>query len=175
MFKAFGPLLVTIKNTYQRGGSVYYQRAIPKALHGRYPSKLIKINLGKVDLPTAARKVAALNKQFEAEWSGLLAAPESSPQALKAHAASLLQSFGITPSTASDTASPETEYFLDALERKERTYALSQGLDDREYRELAPADFLPPVELASLKLLHAHTLPPTLSEALELNRPAFPR
>lgn len=91
MFKAFGPLLVTIKNTYQRGGSVYYQRAIPKALHGRYPSKLIKINLGKIDLATAARKVAALNKRFEAEWAGLLAAPDSSPQALKSHATALLQ------------------------------------------------------------------------------------
>ena len=169
MFKAFGPLLVTIKNTYQRGGSVYYQRAIPKALHGRYPSKLIKINLGKVDLSTAARKVAALNKRFEAEWSGLLAAPESSPQALKAHAASLLQSFGIAPSTASDTASPETEYFLETLEEKERAYALAQGLDDWERRELTPAEFLPPVELAALKMLHAHTLPPTLSEALELH------
>ena len=169
MFKAFGPLLVTIKNTYQRGDSIYYQRAIPRALLGRYPHRLIKINLGPVDIPTAARQVAALNKKFEAEWSGLLAAPESSPQALKVHAAALLQSFGVTPGTAEAADSLEAAHFLDALQDKAHAYAIAQGLDDAEYQELTPAEVLPPVELAALKLLHAHALPPTLSEALELH------
>lgn len=116
MFKAFGPLLVTIKNTYQRGDSIYYQRAIPRALHGRYPHRLIKINLGPVDLPTAARRVAALNKEFEAEWSGLLAAPESSPQALKVHAAAPLQSFVVTPGSATAAVSQPKACWMHSMD-----------------------------------------------------------
>lgn len=122
-----------------------------------------------MDIPTAARKVAALNKKFEAEWSGLLAAPDSSPQALKVHATALLGAYGVTPGTAAAAASLEAAHFLDALQDKAHAHAITQGLDDSEYHELAPADFLPPVELAALKLLHGHSLPPSLSEALELH------
>ena len=169
MLQAFGPLLVTLKNTYARGGTIYYQRAIPTALRDRYPSRTVKHNLGTVDIATAARKVAELNRRYEAEWTGLQAAPESSPQALKVHAAALLASYGVTPGTPSVATSDEAGHFLDTLQAKAHTHAIAHGMNDADYSELTPADFLPPVELAALKLLHRHRMPPTLSEALELH------
>ena len=57
MRACFGPLQVTLKNTYLRGGTLIYQRAVPKDLQDRYPGKTIKHDLRTADIAKAARLV----------------------------------------------------------------------------------------------------------------------
>lgn len=77
----FGPMVVTVKNTYTHGNAVYYQRHIPADLRGRYPSKIIKRKLGPTTMAPAAiaRRVAELDKGYAAEFEGLRAAPDATP------------------------------------------------------------------------------------------------
>ena len=75
MHTTFGPLQVTLKYTYPRSnGSIVYQRAVPAKLRGRYPGANVKQDLKTTDI--------------------VLAAPESSPQALKVHGAALMKTMG---------------------------------------------------------------------------------
>ena len=93
----FGLLQISLAYTYPRGNTIYYQRPVPKALHGRYSGKRIKHDLKTADMAVAEKAVALLNRRYEAEWAGLLAAPESSPASLKAHADAFLKARGLTP------------------------------------------------------------------------------
>lgn len=83
MHVALGPLQVTIKYTYSRGKTTINQRAVPTDLRDRYPGATVKQDLKTTDPVKVARMVSRLNQRYEAEWEGLRAAPESSPESLK--------------------------------------------------------------------------------------------
>ncbi|MDP3864910.1 MAG: tyrosine-type recombinase/integrase [Rhodoferax sp.] len=161
---------MTLKNTYQRhpGGPIVYQRAVPSDLRDRYSGKTIKHDLKTADIAHAAKQVEALNRRYEAEWAGLRAAPESSPQALKVHAAALLSEYGLAPGDAND---PAADQFFDRLENK--LYRHAAGDQDR-YDNATPADYLTPVEQAAFKALQGKQLP-TLTDALELHLSIHPQ
>lgn len=97
MYMAFGPLSVKLKYAYQRypGGPIVYQRAVPTDLRHRYSGAMVKKDLKTSDFVVAARKIEALNRHYEAEWSGLRAVPESSPKAIQVHADALLKEYGL--------------------------------------------------------------------------------
>ena len=120
MHQTFGLLHVTLKYAYLRnpkdpGSNIVYQRPVPTDLRDRYPGKTIKLELKHSDMVKAARQFEALNRRYEAEFAGLRAAPESSPQALKVHAAALLSEYGLAPG---DANAPAADQFFDRLEDK---------------------------------------------------------
>lgn len=148
----FGPMVVTVKNTYTHGQAVYYQRHIPADLHPRYPTKIIKRKLGPVSMPPAAiaRKVAELDRAFTAEFEGLRAAPEATPAATKAHAIELLRRWGLQPAPAENHPAA-VDLLHSHLETKRDAWA--EG-DDERHRDATPPDYLSPVELAAWQALH---------------------
>ncbi|RYE40701.1 MAG: recombinase [Hyphomicrobiales bacterium] len=159
----FGPLQVTIKYTYPRGGTTIYQRPVPKALRDRYPGATIKKVLKTTDPIKVARMVTDLNRHYEAEWAGLLASPESSPKALKVHADALLRSYGLAPHSP-DNDPRAIELIHDVLDQKRMRYA---GGDERLYQEADEAEYLTPVEREAGKRLHGKPRD-TLSEVVEV-------
>ncbi|MES2974364.1 MAG: hypothetical protein V4757_12195 [Pseudomonadota bacterium] len=50
MHLTLGFLQVTLKYTYPRGGTIIYQRAVPKHLQDRYPGKTVKHDLKTADV-----------------------------------------------------------------------------------------------------------------------------
>lgn len=173
MHQTFGPLQVTLKNTYQRspGGPIVYQRAVPSDLRDRYSGKTVKHDLKTADIALAAKQVEALNRRYEAEWVGLRAAPESSPQALKVHAAALLGKYGLTPGAPVDAENPAADLFFDSLEDKLQRHAAG---DQDTYDNATPGEYLSPVEYAAFKALQGKQLP-TLSDALDLHLSIHPQ
>lgn len=139
-------LKVSVKNTYLRSGQFYYQRAIPRDLRDKYPAARIKINLETSDPLVAAKKVAALDRKHEAEWTLLRADPSSSPQATRLQAERLLADHGIDPKNPGD----ELDHFFSRLDEKRDKYA--RGDEDR-HREAEPREFLSPVEVAALEIV----------------------
>lgn len=150
----FGNVLkVSVRNTYLRKGLFYYQRAIPRDLRDKYPSSRIKINLETSDPIAAARKVAALDRKHEAEWTLLRADPSSSPQATRLQAERLLAEHGIDPRNPSDELCSDSnplEHFFSRLDEKRDRYA--RGDEDR-HRYADPSEFLSPVEVAALEIV----------------------
>lgn len=145
-------MVITVKNTYTHGKAVYYQRHVPADLRERYPSKIIKRKLGPVTLAPAAiaRKVAELDRAFDAEFEGLRAAPEATPAATQAHAIELLRRWGLQPAPA-ENHPVAVDLLHDSLDTKRQAWA---GGDDMAYREASPPDYLSPVELAAWQSLH---------------------
>jgi len=166
----FGIIQVTVPYTYQRGGTIYYQRGIPDDLQDRYGAKRIKVNLGTSDIRVAAKRVETLNREVEAEWTLLRASPESSPKALKKHAEELLKKWGLSPAPTPND-SDAVDLFHDHLERKREAYA---GDDEEAYREATGEEYLNPVEIKAAQLL-AGTIKPLLSDALELYLRVHPK
>lgn len=165
-----GSLLVTIKYTYPRGSTTIYQRAVPTDLRGRYPGATIKQDLKTADPIKVARLVEDLNRKLEAEWAGLRAAPESSPQSLKAHAVEFLKTWGLAPQGARGVAGPGNDpqalaLLHDHIDGKRERHA---GGDEHLYREADPADYLTPVEIEAGKLLHG-VRGDTLTDALNVH------
>src|SRR5690606_36567018 len=170
MKATFGIIQVTVPYTYQRGGTIYYQRGIPGDLQDRYGSKRIKINLETSDIRVAVKRVAAINREIEAEWILLRASPESSPKALKKHAEELLNRWGLSPApTANDQDA--IDLFYDHLEQKREAYAAG---DEDSYREALGGEYLDPVEIKAAQLL-AGTVRPLLSDAPELYLQVHPK
>ena len=175
MHKAFGPLVLTLKYTYTApSGTIYLQLPVPVDLRARYGGReTIKQSLKTREITRAAPMVEALRKQYQAEWDGLRAAPESSPKALAAHAVELLRGYGLTPGSQSADAleleHPGLSAFSDRLEGKLERHA---GNDRETYDNAEPADYLSPVEAVAFNLYKGTqtTTPhkPTLSDALEL-------
>lgn len=161
---SIGLLQVTVPYTYQRGKTIIFQRAVPTDLRDRYPSKTIKLDLKTSDWQVAARKATKLLAAYEAEWSGLRAAPNSSPKTLKVHASALLREFGLVPGCPNNHPTA-VDLFIERLEEKLSLHA--NGCEET-YREADPSDFLPPVELEALRLLKGQNQP-TIGEALELH------
>ncbi|CAB5511094.1 Tyrosine recombinase XerC [Achromobacter anxifer] len=170
MRATFGIIQVTVPYTYQRGGTIYYQRGIPDDLQDRYGAKRIKVNLGTSDIRVAAKRVEALNREVEAEWTLLRASPESSPKALKKHAEELLKKWGLSPAPTPNNPDA-VDLFHDHLERKREAYA---GDDEVAYREATGDEYLNPVEIKAAQLL-AGTIKPLLSDALELYLAVHPK
>lgn len=148
----FGPMVITVKSTYVHGKAVYYQRHVPADLRGRYPSRIIKRKLGPLTLAPAAiaRKVAELDKGYDAEFAGLRAAPDATPTATKAHAIELLRRWGLQPAPVQNH--PAAVDLIHAhFDGKREAWA---GGDEEAHREATPPDYLSPVELAAWQSLH---------------------
>lgn len=145
-------MVVTVKNTYIHGQSVYFQRHVPADLRGRYPSKIIKRKLGPVTMAPAAiaRRVAELDKAYSAEFDGLRAAPDATPSATKAHAIELMRRWGLQPAPAQNHPAA-VDLIHDHFDAKRGAWA---GGDDEAYRDASPPDYLSPVELAAWQALH---------------------
>ena len=171
---SFGPLQVTIKYTYPRGKTTIYQRAVPTDLRTRYPGPTIKRDLKTTDPVKVARLVEDLNRKIEAEWEGLRAAPESSPQALKVHADEVLRKLGLAPHPTEND--PQAISLLhDLIDDKRARYAVEKarvlGEDDEHiYRQASPREYLTPVELEALQRLHGKPQDSaTITDALEVH------
>lgn len=174
MRMTFGPIHVTLKNTYQRhpGGPIVYQRAVPSDLRDRYSGKTIKLDLKTSDLAKAAKKVEVLNRRYEAEWEGLRASPDSTPKALRVHADALLREFGLTPNSP-DNHPEDEDIFYERLKTKLEAFA--DG-DPEIYDDAQPNEYLTPVEAEALRRLQGkgkHQA--TLSDALELHLDIHPK
>lgn len=166
----FGLLQISLAYTYPRGNTIYYQRPVPKALHGRYSGKRIKHDLKTADMAVAEKAVALLNRRYEAEWAGLLAAPESSPASLKAHADAFLKARGLTPGALGNHPMA-VELLHDHIDSKREHYAAGS---EHAYRTADPSDYLSPVEIEAGRRLHG-TAPFTLNDALELHLRIHPK
>ena len=163
MRMAFGPVHVTLKNTYQRhpGGPIVYQRAVPSDLRSSYPGRNVKHDLKTSDIAVAARAVTAFNLRYEAEWAGLRAAPGSAPRTVKLQAAALLVRHGLT---AGDTASENADVFLSGLQDKLHVFARG---DEAVADDAAPSEYLSPAEVVALRVIRGEQRD-TLSDALTL-------
>jgi hypothetical protein len=159
----FGVLRVTLRYSYARGGTIYFQRAIPDDLRDRYPAKLYKANLGTNDVRVAAHRIEQLNRELEAEWALLRASPKATPKTIKAQAEELLRKWGLSPSPA-DNDPYAVDTFYGHLDTKRERYA--EG-DEHLYRQNPVDEYLDPVEVKAAQLL-AGTIKPTLNDALEL-------
>lgn len=156
-----GCLSVKLKYSYLRNGIFWYQRPIPKALHDRFDTKLIKINLKTRDPIQAAKLIDALNSRHEAQW----AAPEASPASLKAHAEALLRAYDLKPAPAYNDPDA-VSLFYDFLESKREAYAAG---DEEVYRDNPADEYLKPSEIKAAQLLdHRRPHRETLSDALTL-------
>ena len=173
MRMTFGPLLVKLKHAHRRdpkdpNSSIVYQRGVPRDLRDRYHSKTHHHDLKTSDITKAAPMVEAWNRHYEAEWAGLRAAPESSPQALKVHTAAFLKEWGLTPG---DMDSPASEAFFDSVENKRWRHS---GNDEDKYENAELSDFLPPVEATAFKALTGKQRD-TLTDALDLHLKIHPK
>jgi len=171
---SLGPLQVTIKYTYPRGKTTIYQRAVPTDLRLRYPGATIKRDLKTTNPIKVARLVENLNRSIEAEWEGLRAAPESSPESLKSHADEALRSWGLAPHPAENM--PEAISLLgDYLDDKRAAFAQTTarvlGEDEEHiYREASAREFLTPVEIEALQRLHGKPeASATINDALDIH------
>ena len=152
------------KNTFCRGNTIYYQRAIPTKLAGRCS---VKHDLKTSDLTVAEKAVALLNRRYEAEWTGFVAAPESSPASLQAHADAFLKARGLTPN-APDNHLMAVQLLHDHIDSKREQHAAG---DEHVYRTANPSDYLSPVEIEAGR----RPAPLTLNDALELHLRIHPK
>lgn len=165
-----GVLHVTLKHSFTRGGVIYYQRAIPKDLQDRYPTKLIKISLETGDVLIAKKKIEQLDREHEAEWSLMRGNPAATPKTIKGQAVELLRRHGLSAdSTSNDEIA--VDLFRDHLDDKRQRYA---GGDEVIYREADESEFLSPVEIKAAQII-AGTVKPTLSDALDLYLEVHPK
>ncbi len=158
-----GPLSVKIKYVFSRGNTTFYQRAVPTDLRSRYPGANIKVNLDTNDAAQVARMVDRLNKKYEAEWAALRAAPESSPEALKAHARDFLKSWGLDPDAPKNDPKA-IELLSDYVDDKRVAFA--DG-DEDAFHSARSEDFLTPTEMLAGELLYGPKVD-TISDALEV-------
>lgn len=174
MHISLGCLQLTLKNTYQRGKTIIYQRAVPTKLRDRYPGLTVKHDLKTDDPIIAARAVAELNKRYDLEFSGLSQVPEALPQSLKAHAIGFLKARGLAPAGTSEAAENHpmaVQLFYEAMDDRRAAFASGSEL---AYRNADPADYLSPSERAAWKALVV--IPPkTLDDALALHLAIHPK
>lgn len=166
---SIGLIRVTIKYSYPRGNSTYYQRGVPQDLRAHYGSKTVKIKVddgsNKANLRLIARRIEEANRETEAEWASLRAAPDASPpQPIKNRAAALLASWGLHPAGGADNDESAESAFFDSLDLKREKFAKG---DEETYREANGTDYLTPHEIEAAKLL-AGTAKPCLNDALDL-------
>jgi len=151
---------VTLPNSYARGKTIYYQRAIPGDLQERCGATRVKVNLRTTDVRVAARKITAINREVEAEWARLRATPDVAPRSINAQALALLGQWGLAP--GGSASEPAASLFYDALDSKRERFAAG---DDVVHRDAAGSLYLTPVEVEAAILL-AGTAEPRLTAAL---------
>lgn len=167
---AFGLLVVTIPYSYSRNGSIYYQRAIPRDLQGRYAAVRVKVKLDTSDIRVAARQIGLINQQVEAEWRHLRVDGSVTPKTIREQAADLLTQWDLTPNRATNADGAES-LFHAHLDTKRERYAKG---DERRYAEAEGHEYLNPTEIAAAQLLGGkHT--PRLSDALEVYLKVHPK
>jgi integrase len=152
---------MSIRYAYQRGNTIYFQRAIPDDLQARYESKRVKIKLTTTDPRLAAAQVERLNATLEAEWASMRGNLTAPPKTTKAKAAELLTQWGIDLGERDPQA---LSLLYDHLDRKRELHAAG---DERVYRMASAGDYLAPHEIAAAQMI-AGTLKDTLSDALKL-------
>ncbi|PLY61380.1 Tyrosine recombinase XerC [Herbaspirillum sp. BH-1] len=165
-----GVLKVTLKHSFARGGVIYYQRAVPADLHERYGAKRLKISLETADVRIAARKIEALDKQFEAEWALLREAPQAAPKGVREQAEQLLRTWGLDAAPAQNDPIAQS-LFHDHLDDKRGRYANG---DETVYWNADGRKYLTPVEIKAAQML-AGSAQATLSDALELYLKVHPK
>lgn len=156
---------LSIRYSYLRNNTYYYQRKIPTDLLERYDgTKLIKTNLNTLDIREVSRKVQALNKHYESTWESMRNNHSITPSTVRQSAISLLKQYELNPLPAKNNEL-YLDHFIDmVVEPKREAYA--QG-DDDTYRNSSPENYLSPVETEAFKLLlSAPKL--LLSEALDI-------
>ncbi|QBE66825.1 tyrosine-type recombinase/integrase [Pseudoduganella lutea] len=157
-----GILTMTIRYAYQRGNSIYYQRAIPGDLQARYGAKTIKVKLDAQNVFEAAGEIKKLNQKTEAEWAAMRGGVTSqTPRSTRERAHGFLGAFGIDPVRPDPMA---VALLYDSLD--EKRIAFAEG-DEIAYREASPDEYLAPHEMAAAQML-AGSLTETLSDALKL-------
>ena len=161
MHARFGILTVTVPYCYQRGKSLYFQRAIPQDLQDKCGAKRVKIKLQATELHRAAREIDKLNRKVEAEWLTLRGDPSAVAGTGRDKARRLLGDFGLSPAP-SENHPVAVELFSDFIDSKREQWA--EG-DEDAYRNAE--DYLDPVEAEAARLLLGTSLP-CLSDALEL-------
>jgi len=166
----FGLLVVTLPYSYSRNDAIYYQRAIPADLQARYGAKLVKVKLGTVNIRAAARQIALINQQVEAEWKLLRADGESTPKSIREQAVGLLEQWDLKPGAAVRSQGDELP-FHDYLDTKRARHARgNEGI----YADADPDDYLTPTEVeAAILLAGKHT--PRLSDALAVYLSVHPK
>lgn len=162
----FGSIItVSIRYTYLRDASYYYQRKIPKDLLDRYDGqKSVKANLNTLDPTELTKKVTALNRLYESTWKSMRNNSSITPTSIRANAINLLAQYGLKPLP---TLNPDLniELFLDLVVAPKRDKA-AQG-DDELHKTISPHDYLTTTEAEAYKLLC--TAPKLLlSEALSI-------
>jgi len=159
---SFGALQVTLRYSYSRNGTLYFQRPIPKDLHSRYGKKLVKIKLSTTDIVVAGREIERLNREVETEWQRLRSEPTSTPQALRVHAVALLKDWGLSPKPAQNDPTV-LEAFFDYLDGKRPVHAYD---DEDDQGTGMPTDHITPVESEATRLL-AGTVKQCVSDAFD--------
>ena len=157
-----GLVSMTVKYAYQRGNTIYFQRAIPDDLQARYGSKRVKIRLDAKDLSQAAHQIERLNCSIEAEWKAMRDSSKVPPKSVRQKALELLTEYGLSPAPAAPDPHAR-DILYDFLDGKRESYA---GGDDRAYRTAPASAYLAPEEAVAAQML-AGTLKPTLSDVLE--------
>ncbi len=160
MKTTIGILRVTLPYSYPRGKTIYYQRAIPGDLQKRCGAARVKVNLNTTDVRVAARQIAVINREVEAEWARLQATPDAAPRSLNAQAIVLLGQWGLTPGGGNDDDAVSA--FHDLLDSKRARFARG---DEDVYRDADGSLYLTPVEVEAAILL-AGTAKPRLTAAL---------
>lgn len=163
MQMTIGPLTLKLKYVTPRKdtGNLVYARPVPKALQKHFTGKFIKKDLGTKDWKVAALQVLALEKRDTALFAALTNSPDISPPAVRHRALSLLKARGVAEG---DTDSPAADFLLEEFDTLLEAYA---GGDEELYRDAVPADYLPPVELETLRMMQGRKPPAVLSDALE--------
>lgn len=162
----FGSIItVSIRYTYLRDASYYYQRKIPKDLLDRYDGqKSVKANLNTLDPTELAKKVTTLNRLYESTWESMRNNSSITPTSIRANAINLLAQYGLKPLPTLNT-DLNIELFLDLVVDPKRDKA-AQG-DDELHKTISPHDYLTTTEAEAYKLLC--TAPKLLlSEALSI-------
>lgn len=170
MQTTLGILRVTLRYSYVHGNQIYFQRAVPKDLLDRYPAKMVKVNLRTSDVRVAARKIAELSRELEAEWALLRASPDASPKSIRSQAEEMLRTWGLSADRTKNS-DDAADLFRDHLEAKRERYAAG---DEDLYRENPADQYLTPVEIRAAQLL-AGTVKQSLSDALELYLKVHPK
>lgn len=153
-FRFGSHLFVTIKYLYRRGNVCYWQRKPPKALADRFPAGTRKVNLNTCDPAAVARKIAQLNREFEALCESMRRDPSLKPTPPRKEAEKLLRFHGLPP-TGRGADELAASLFFDKLDAKREAYALGAEDPEDAYHTAALSDFLSPPEVEAVRLLNS--------------------
>lgn len=152
-FRFGSHLFVKIKYVFRRGETCYWQRNPPKDLAGRFPAR-IKFNLETCEPADVSRKVARLNRDFDALCEAMRRDPSLRPTPPRKEAEKLLRSHGLPPAGrgADELAA---SLFFEKLDAKRGAYALGTEDPEDAYRTAVLSDFLSPPEVEAVRLLNS--------------------